>query len=209
MTVYDRIIPNAAIESLYALSLGVILALGFDFIIKTLRARFIDIASKKVDLIVSRKLFNRILNFTAAEQQQRSGAMAGIVKEFETLVFFTSSTLVILVDLPFIYLFVYVISLIAGPLAYVPMVAAPLVILVGLLLQPFMARAAKGGMESGVNKQAVLVETLNGLETVKAVGAGPLMRDRYQDALAAQANTGAKAKGLSQFMVNFSASVQQ
>ena len=210
MTVYDRIIPNAAIESLYALSLGVILALGFDFIIKTLRARFIDIASKKVDLIVSRKLFNRILNFTASEQQQRSGAMAGIVKEFETLrEFFTSSTLVILVDLPFIYLFVYVISLIAGPLAYVPMVAAPLVILVGLLLQPFMARAAKGGMESGVNKQAVLVETLNGLETVKAVGAGPLMRDRYQDALAAQANTGAKAKGLSQFMVNFSASVQQ
>ena len=210
MTVYDRIIPNAAIESLYALSLGVILALGFDFIIKTLRARFIDIASKKVDLVVSRKLFNRILNFTASEQQQRSGAMASIVKEFETLrEFFTSSTLVILVDLPFIYLFVYVISLIAGPLAYVPMVAAPLVILVGLLLQPFMARAAKGGMESGVNKQAVLVETLNGLETVKAVGAGPLMRDRYQEALAAQANTGAKAKGLSQFMVNFSASVQQ
>lgn len=210
MTVYDRIIPNAAIESLYALSLGVILALGFDFIIKTLRARFIDIASKKVDLVVSRKLFNRILNFTASEQQQRSGAMASIVKEFETLrEFFTSSTLVILVDLPFIYLFVYVISLIAGPLAYVPMVAAPLVILVGLLLQPFMARAAKGGMESGVNKQAILVETLNGLETVKAVGAGPLMRDRYQEALAAQANTGAKAKGLSQFMVNFSASVQQ
>ena len=210
MTVYDRVIPNAAMESLYALSVGVAFALGFDFIIKMLRALFIDIASKKVDLVVSRRLFNRILNFSSIEQQQKSGAMSGVVREFETLrEFFTSSTLVILVDLPFVLFFVYVINLIAGPLAYVPLITVPIVLLVGLSVQPFMAKAAQGGLESGVNKQAILVETMNGLETIKANGSGPLMRDRYQSAVSMQANTGAKSKSLSQFIVNFSASLQQ
>ena len=99
--------------------------------------------------------------------------MAGTVREFETLrEFFNSSTLVILIDLPFVFFFIYVIYLIAGPLAYVPLVAVPLVIIVGLGVQPFLSRITKGSVESGMNKQAVLVETLNGLETVNATGSG-------------------------------------
>ena len=210
MTVYDRIIPNSAIESLYALSVGVLFALGCDFIIKMLRARFIDVASKRADLIVSRKLFDRILSFDSNERKQSTGALAGIVKEFETLrEFFTSSTLVIIVDLPFVFFFVYVISLIAGPLGYIPLFCVPLVVIAGLIVQPFLARTVRAGMRSGHNKQSVLVETLNGLETVKSSGAGPLMKSRYQEALSAQSDTSGRAKGLSQFIVNFAASVQQ
>ena len=109
--------------------------------------------------------------------------MAGTIREFETLrEFFNSSTLVVLIDLPFVFFFIYVIYLIAGPLAYVPLLAVPLVILVGLLIQPFLARITKE-MLSGMNKQAVLVETLNGLETVTATGSGKLMKKRYEDAL--------------------------
>lgn len=210
MTVYDRIIPNSAIESLYALSVGVVAALFFDFIIKNLRARFIDLASKRADLQVSRKLFNRILDFNASERTQNTGSLAAIVKEFETLrEFFTSSTVVILIDLPFIFFFVYVISLIAGPIAYVPLLAVPLVLLVGLIIQPFLARVTDAGASSGRSKQSVLVETYSGLETIKSVGSGSLMRDRYQEALRTQSDTGAKAKGLSQLLINFAASVQQ
>lgn len=210
MTVYDRVIPNSAIESLYALSIGVLFALGCDFIIKMLRSRFIDVASKRADLIVSRKLFDRILSFDANERKQSTGTLASIVKEFETLrEFFTSSTLVVIVDLPFVFFFVYVISLIAGPLGYIPLVCVPLVFLAGLIVQPFLAKTVREGMNSGYNKQSILVETLNGLETVKSSGAGPLMRSRYQDALSAQSDTSGKAKGLSQFIVNFAASVQQ
>jgi len=210
MTVYDRVIPNSAIESLYALSIGVLFALGCDFIIKMLRSRFIDVASKRADLIVSRKLFDRILSFDANERKQSTGTLASIVKEFETLrEFFTSSTLVVIVDLPFVFFFVYVISLIAGPLGYIPLVCVPLVFLAGLVVQPFLAKTVREGMNSGYNKQSILVETLNGLETVKSSGAGPLMRSRYQDALSAQSDTSGKAKGLSQFIVNFAASVQQ
>ena len=210
MTVYDRIIPNGAFESLIALSIGVIIALGFDFLIKSLRAKFIDIASQRADLEISRRLFDRILLLTPAEQRQKTGAMAGTVREFETLrEFFNSSTLVILIDLPFVFFFIYIIYLIAGPLAYVPLLAVPLVIIVGLGIQPFLARITKGSVESGMNKQAVLVETLNGLETVTATGSGKLMKKRYEDALNNQSDSGNKIRALSMFIINFAASVQQ
>ena len=210
MTVYDRVIPNGAFESLIALSIGVIIALGFDFLIKSLRANFIDTASKRADLEISRRLFERILTLTPTEQRQKTGAMAGTIREFETLrEFFNSSTLVILIDLPFVFFFIYVISLIAGPLAYVFLVAVPLVIIVGLGIQPFLAKVTKGSVESGMNKQSVLVETLNGLETVNATGSGKLMRQRYEDALNSQADGGNKIRALSMFIINFAASVQQ
>ena len=210
MTVYDRVIPNGAFESLIALSIGVVIALGFDFLIKSLRASFVDTASKRADLEISRRLFERILTLTPTEQRQKTGAMAGTIREFETLrEFFNSSTLVILIDLPFVFFFIYVISLIAGPVSYVFLTAVPLVIIVGLGIQPFLARVTKGSVESGMNKQAVLVETLNGLETVNATGSGKLMRKRYEDALDNQADGGNKIRALSMFIVNFAASVQQ
>ena len=141
MTVYDRIIPNGAFDSLIALSIGVIIALAFDFLIKSLRAKFIDTASKRADLEISRRLFDRILSLTPSERNQKTGALAGTIREFESLrEFFNSSTLVLLIDLPFVFFFIYVIYLIAGPLAYVPLVAVPLVVIVGLGFQPFLAR---------------------------------------------------------------------
>jgi ATP-binding cassette subfamily C protein LapB len=210
MTVYDRIIPNSAIDSLIALSIGVIIALSFDFIIKTIRGKFIDNASKSADLEVSNTLFDRVLSLTPEEQSQKTGAMAGIIREFETLRdFFTSSTLVILVDLPFAFFFIYVISLIAGPMAYVPLAAVPLVVLVGLIIQPLLSRLTNSAQQTGMSKQSVLVETLSGIETVTATGSGHLMKNRYLEALIEQADTGVKSRNISQFLVNFSASVQQ
>ena len=210
MTVYDRVIPNGAFESLIALSIGVVIALSFDFLIKGLRAKFIDTASKRADLEISRRLFDRILNLTPNEQRQKTGAMAGTVREFETLrEFFNSSTLVVLIDLPFVFFFIYVIYLIAGPLAYVFLTAVPLVIIVGLGIQPFLPRITKGSIQSGMDKQAVLVETLSGLETVNATGSGKLMKKRYEEALNNQADSGNKIRSLSMFIINFAASVQQ
>jgi ATP-binding cassette subfamily C protein LapB len=136
--------------------------------------------------------------------------MAGTIREFESLrEFFNSSTLVILIDLPFVFFFIYIIYLIAGPLAYVPLAAVPIVIIVGLGIQPFLSRITKGSVESGMNKQAVLVETLNGLETVTATGSGKLMRKRYEEALENQSDSGNRIRFLSSFLVNFAASVQQ
>ena len=210
MVVYDRIVPNEAIESLIALTVGVLIALGFDFIIKTLRAQFVDRAGKRADARMSRLVFDRLLNMRLDNSRQKSGAMASIVREFDTLrEFFTSATLVAVVDLPFIFLFIWVISLIAGPLALVPLVAVPVVILSGLVIQPFLARIAESSMKSNMSKQGVLVETLNGLETVQATGSGRLMRRRFEEAANAQSDLGLKNRMLANFAINSAASVQQ
>lgn len=210
MVVYDRIVPNEAIESLIALTIGVLIALGFDFIIKTLRAQFVDRAGKRADARMSRLIFDRLLNMRLDNRRQKSGAMASIVREFDTLrEFFTSATLVAVVDLPFIFLFIWVISLIAGPLALVPLIAVPVVILSGLVIQPFLARIAESSMKSNMSKQGVLVETLNGLETVQATGSGRLMRRRFEEAANAQSDLGLKNRMLSNFAINSAASVQQ
>ena len=210
MVVYDRVVPNEAIESLIALTIGVLIALGFDFLIKTLRAQFVDKAGKRADARMSRLIFDKILNIKLDTRRQKSGAMASIVREFDTLrEFFTSATLVAVVDLPFIFLFIWVISLIAGPLALVPLIAVPLVIAAGLVIQPFLARITESSMKSNMSKQSVLVETLNGIETVQATGSGRLMRRRFEEASDAQSDLGLKSRMLSNFAINSAASVQQ
>jgi len=210
MVVYDRVVPNEAIESLIALTIGVLLALGFDFLIKTLRGNFIDRAGQRADARMSRLIFDKLLNMQLDKRKEKSGALASVVREFETLrEFFTSATLVAVVDLPFIFFFIWVISIISGPLALVPMIAVPVVILTGLIIQPLLARIAAGSMETGMSKQAVLVETLNGLDTVQATGSGRLMRKRFEEAAASQSELGLKNRLLSQFAVNSAASVQQ
>jgi len=210
MVVYDRVVPNEAVESLIALTVGVLIALGFDFVVKTLRAQFIDRAGRRADLRMARLIFERILALKPDAGRRNSGAMASVVREFDTLRdFFTSATLVAVVDLPFVFFFIWVISLIAGPLALVPLIAVPLVVVSGLVIQPFLARIAEGSMESGMSKQAVLVEVLNGLETVQATGSGRLMRRRFEEAAEAQSELGLKNRMLSQFAINAAASIQQ
>ena len=210
MVVYDRVVPNEAIESLIALTIGVVIALAFDFIIKMLRASFVDRAGKRADGKMARLIFDKLLIIKLDERNQNTGALASIVKEFDTLrEFFTSATLIAIVDLPFVFFFIWVISLIAGPLALVPLIAVPIVIFTGAIVQPFLATLAAGSMESSMSKQSVLVETLNGLETVQATGSGRLMRRRFEEASETQSEIGLKNRALSQFAINSAASVQQ
>lgn len=210
MVVYDRVVPNEAIESLIALTIGVSIALGFDFMIKTLRGQFVDRAGQRADGRMARIIFDKILNLRLDLRTQKSGAMASVVREFDTLKdFFTSATLVAVVDLPFVFFFIWVISLIAGPLALVPLVAVPIVIFVGLIIQPFLAKIAESSMQSNMSKQGVLIETLNGLETIQATGSGRLMRKRFEDASRTQSEMGLRNRMLSQFAINSAASVQQ
>jgi ATP-binding cassette, subfamily C, bacterial LapB len=210
MVVYDRIVPNEAIESLIALTIGVVLAITFDFIIKTLRARNMDLASQRADDYLSRLIFDRLLLLTPDGSRRRSGAMASVIREFDTLrEFFTSASLVALVDLPFIFLFIWVIWLIAGPLAWIPLIAVPLVICASLAIQPLLGMLSSDSMQNAMSKQSVLFETLSGLETLRVAGLGGLMRTRFEEAAAAQSDLGLRSRVLSQFAVNAAASVQQ
>ncbi|MBR3371794.1 MAG: type I secretion system permease/ATPase [Rhodobacteraceae bacterium] len=210
MVVYDRVLPNEAIESLIALTVGVGIALLFDFLIKSLRAGFIDRAGQRADMVMGRRIFDQILDLQMRARKGSTGALASTLREFETLRdFFTSATLVAVVDLPFILLFVGVIYLIGGPLAIVPALAVPFVLIVGIAVQPILSRLAEKSFADGQSKQGVLVETLAGLETIKATGAQRRMRARWEDAIERQSEHGLKSRAVTQFAINATAFAQQ
>ncbi|RME68502.1 MAG: type I secretion system permease/ATPase [Alphaproteobacteria bacterium] len=210
MTVYDRVIPHHAIESLIALAIGMAIALTVDFVLRSLRGYFIDIAGQRVDYDIGSTLFARVLDMRLAERRGSAGSFAGAIREFETLRdFFASATLVALVDLPFIVIFLFVIGMIGGWIVLVPIAAVPIVFAVGLLIQPALARLATRALHEGQGKHGVLVETVAGLETVKSVAAGRLLAQRWQRGLADHAITSRRSRILSQLAINVASTVQQ
>jgi ATP-binding cassette subfamily C protein LapB len=208
MVVYDRVVPNSAIESLIALTIGVLLALTFEYVINILNARFTDLASMRADNKVARAIFDRLLRLRLDSNNYSVGRLSGIVKEFDTLrEFFTSATLIAVVNIPFVFLFIWVISLICGPLAAVPLASVCTIIFIGVILQPFLGRLAKVSMESSFSKQSVLIETLSGLETVRATGSGNLLKKRFEKAADDQAKSGLKTRLSSQLGINLTQSI--
>ena len=210
MVVYDRVLPNSAYESLYALTVGMALVIVFDFILKMLKTYFIDYAGEHVDKNVGDTIFNRLLDAPTAVVTGPVGATANTFKEFDSVRdFFTSATLSLIVDIPFIFLFIFVIYLIAGPLAYIPLVAVPIVLLIGILLQPFLARVSEDLGQHNQEKQSVLVETITGIESIKVLGGGDLVKGRWKDAATKQSNRSRLSRALAQIAVNSAQSAQQ
>ncbi|WP_420583946.1 type I secretion system permease/ATPase [Ruegeria sp.] len=210
MVVYDRVLPNEATESLIALTTGVGIALAFDFALKLLRAGFIDRSGQKADMLMGRSIFDQLLNIRMKSRTGSTGAMASTIREFETLrEFFTSATLVALVDLPFIVLFILVIHLVGGPLALIPALAVPVVLLAGVVVQPVLSRLAEQSFSDGQSKQSVLVETVSGLETIKTTAAARLMRARWESAIERQSTHGARSRTVTQFALNLTGFTQQ
>ena len=184
MTVYDRVLPNNAVSSLIALSIGLAIVVIFDFILKMLRAYFVDVAGASIDREVGETLFQKLLALRLDLKKGSTGALTGLMRELEALRdFFASATLTAVVDLPFIILTLGVVWIIGGKVVLVPALMVPLVILVGWLTQPAMDRLAAKAMGEGLLKQSVLVEAIGGLETVKTSGAGPLLSHRWTKAV--------------------------
>ena len=209
MVVYDRVIPNNAIESLIALTVGILVIIVFDFIMKVLRGLYTDKASAMVDIEVSDNLFDRI---SRNEQliNQPAGAISAVVKEFDSLKdFIASASFVAFVDLPFIILFLFVLYGIGGPVAAVPAVIVIVVIIAGLLIQPVIRKLSFNAAQDGQSKQSVIVEVLSGMETLKTLKGINLLRDRWVDSVDRQGITSAKSKFWSQLTANFSQSGQQ
>ncbi|OOF59260.1 type I secretion system permease/ATPase [Rodentibacter myodis] len=210
MNVYDRVIPNKTYETLWALSIGVILAITFEFIAKMIRGHLTDIAGKKADLIISSALFRRVMALRLIDKPASSGSYANNLRDFESVrEFMTSASLLVLVDLPFLLLFVFVIYLIGGKLAIVPLVIIPTVIIVGILVQPKLAARINESMREGSQRQGLIVEALDGIETLKANNATNWAQQRWDMYTAKTSASQIKVKDLSNFVVNFSVGLQQ
>ena len=204
MIVYDRVLPNNALGSLYALLFGVSIVFLSDFVIRGLRAYFLDVAGSRADTEIADAVFDHVLDLDMRAKRGPSGSLANVLKEYETLRdFFTSSTLTTLMDIPFAMLFIFALYFIGGPIAWVPVVAIVLMFAVVLALQPAMKKQSQVSQEDSQSKQGILVETLHGLETIKALGAGAVMRRRWQESVAHQARIGLQTRFLATLGANW------
>lgn len=210
MNVYDRVIPNAAYETLWVLSVGALIVYSFDFLMKNMRSYFLDVAGRKADVKISAKLFEQLLGMTLAARPASAGVLASNMREFETIRdFFTSATMTALVDVPFALFFIIIIAIIAGPLAIIPLVAIPIVMAAGWYLQGPMQRIIKQSMHENALKNALLFETITGLETIKTQAAEGHVQRRWEELVEKGSRTSVKSRKVASFALNFSMYIQQ
>ncbi|MCT2401728.1 ATP-binding cassette domain-containing protein [Novosphingobium mangrovi (ex Huang et al. 2023)] len=209
MTVYDRVVPNNATDSLVGLTIGLFVVVIFDFILKLLRAYFVDVAGARVDRDIGKAIFRQILNMRLDLGKGSTGGLAGLVREIETLRdFFASATLTALVDVPFIVITLAILASIGGSIVFVPLALIPFVVFTAAATQPTMQRLSAKTLGQALSKQAVLVETIGSLETVKSANAGDLLAKRWSKALEDHASATLQQRIVSTITINMAGSVQ-
>ncbi|WP_311268942.1 ATP-binding cassette domain-containing protein [Sphingobium sp. WCS2017Hpa-17] len=190
MTVYDRVIPNDASSSLVGLSIGLAIVVIFDFVLRLLRVYFVDIAGANIDYEVGDTLFAKLLSMRLDKRAGSTGTLTGLMRELETLRdFFASATLTAIIDVPFIIITLAVMAMLGGILVLPPLAMIPVVVIAGLVTNPALDRLSAASLGDGLRKQSVLVETIGSLETVKAIGAGGMLGDRWRTALKSHAHS--------------------
>ncbi|MCL4142328.1 UNVERIFIED_CONTAM: hypothetical protein GTU68_024488, partial [Idotea baltica] len=210
MNVYDRVVPNQAIETLWVLALGVSIVFVFDLILRTLRGYFIDVAGKKADVILSATIFEKVMGIKMSARSNSVGSFANNMQEFESFRdFFTSATITTLIDLPFTFLFIFVIWTISGELAYVPLFAIPIVIIVSLIIQVPLKKTVNELFRHSGQKSATLIESLTGLETIKSLGAESPIQRKWEQTIGSIAQYSQRIRVLSAAAVNFTSFIQQ
>ncbi|QUJ69403.1 type I secretion system permease/ATPase (plasmid) [Photobacterium sp. GJ3] len=208
--VYDKIVPNQAFDSLWVLASGITIVFAFDFLLKLLRSYFIDVAGKKSDILISARIFAKVMGIRMESRPPSVGAFARHLQEFEAIrEFFTSATIASLIDLPFAILFLVVIWLIAGPLVIVPVIAVVFLMLYSLLVQRPLRRTIEEGSRLASQKHANLIESLSGLDTIKRYEAQSQFQYKWEEAVAHIANWSIKSRRLTDSVQNTAGFSQQ
>ena len=210
MNVYDRVIPNKATSTLWVLAFGVMLALAFDFVLRLARSRLIDELGRKLDAKLSQKLFEKVMNLPMAQRQGSTGAFARRVSEYEMVRdFFASTTVVLAVDVVFLFLFLALITVLAGWLVMVPIAGIVFMLIAGISLQRSMGRAALDAQADSSLQHSVLIEAIAGAETLKAARAEGQMLGRWRRYASMSAATQERMRQLTAVAVNLASVSQQ
>ncbi|QCT18889.1 type I secretion system permease/ATPase [Jejubacter calystegiae] len=210
MNVYDRVIPNQAYVTLWSLAIGVTIAMLFEAFARYIRAHLIDVAGKKADLILGTLLFRQMLSIKMEYKPASSGSFANQLREFESVRdFATSATLSAVADLPFVFFFIGVIFTIGGYLGLIPLILLPIILTISLLIQWPLAKTMKENLRETSLKQGVLIESIEGMETLKAVGGEGYMQRRWENFSALAAETSMKSRRLSALATGSFAFFQQ
>lgn len=210
MNVYDRVVPNHALETLWVLAIGVTIVYVFDFIMKSLRGYFIDTAGKRSDIILSATIFEKVLGIKMESRPSSVGAFANNLHEFESFRdFLTSATLTTLIDLPFLFIFLAVIYMLGGDLALIPLAVLPLAIITSMAVQKPLKNTINELFKFSAQKGATLIESLTNLDSIKSTGAESQIQRQWEQNIGQIARLSLKSRFLSSMAVNFTAFLQQ
>jgi len=206
--VYDRVIPNNAMETLWVISIGVLIIFLFEFLLKTLRGHFIDVAGKKADIILSSLIFEKIMALRMENRPESVGAFSDNVRAYENIRnFMTSATIAIFIDVPFFLLFVFVIYLFAGNMAWIPLAAVAVIFAYSLLIKIPIRKLVQNTFRTSLQKNATLIESMTSVETIKTMGAEGRVQRKWEEPVGYMANQGLKVRLLTQSIGNFSSFV--
>jgi ATP-binding cassette subfamily C protein LapB len=210
MNVYDRVVPTQAYTSLWTLAIGTTVAILLEFGTRWLKARLVDLAGRKADLSLNATLLREIMAIRLEHRPQSIGIFASSMRDFESLRdFMSSASMVMLVDMPFILMFLVLIGIIGGPIAWIPAAAVPILVVVGLWAQRPLMQAIRENMKESGDKQSVLVESLLNLEMLKAHNAESYLQRRWEAANLATTGSYKKIRSLTNLMLGLTASIQQ
>ncbi len=208
--VYDRVVPNYALETLWVLAIGIGIVFIFEFILKLLRGYFIDAAGKRADIILSATIFEKILGLKMESRPASVGAFSNRIHSFESFRdFFTSATLATIIDLPFLFIFILVIYMIGDSIAYIPLFVLPLTLISGFAAQRLLKTTVNNEFKYGQQKQATLVEAITNIDSLKCAGAEGQIQRLWEQNIGQVAQHGLKSRLYSSIAVNFTAFCQQ
>ncbi|MCG4454702.1 MULTISPECIES: type I secretion system permease/ATPase [unclassified Pseudomonas] len=210
MQTYDRVVPNQATSTLWVLAIGLFIGTSFELLLRVLRANLLDSAGKKTDVVLSATLFQRITGMSMKARPASIGGFAQNIHDFQGLrEFLTAVTLTSLIDLPFALLMIMVIGLFGGALVAIPLLAFPLTAIFALIIQSRLRDTVQRSLALGAERQALLIETLGGLETLKACGAESERQHQWETTHGALTRLDAHARFLSSLATNGTLFLQQ
>lgn len=172
LNVYDRVLPNKAFSTLWVLAIGLMLAVLFDFLIKTARAHLIDKVGRQIDIKLSSLIFEKVLNTDMKARPSSTGGFTNRVQQYEFIrEFFTSNSIALFTDFLFIFVFLFVIYELSGWIVVFPLAAVVMTIMIGTLLQYLIGKKLNAAQNEAAIRQGLLVEAIAGVETLKCLRA--------------------------------------
>jgi ATP-binding cassette subfamily C protein LapB len=210
MNVYDRVVPNRAIETLWALAVGVLLMLGADLVLRKLRSRFVDEASARIDVQISARLMEKVLGLRLEARPESVGSFAQNLRGFEQVRdFIASGTVTALIDLPFALLFIGVLAWLSPWLVLPVVTAFTVIVVMGYVLQHRLHELAETTYRASAQRNATLIEALTGIETIKTQGAEGVIQARWERANRFLAQANVRMRGLSSAALYTTATLTQ
>ena len=198
MNVYDRVVPNNAVETLWALAIGVVLVLGADLFMRLLRSHFVDEASARVDVQISARLMEKVLGMRLEHRPESVGSFASSLRGFEQVRdFIASSTVTTLIDVPFALIFILVMFWISPWLALPVIIVGALICALGMVQQQRLHELSETTYKASAQRNATLIESLTGIETIKSQGAESVIQSKWERANVFLARTNVKMRALS------------